>query len=182
MNDPTGKKMLTMIHCALIPSILAVLGVCAIVLPKPTVSEYERRDLEVFPEFTLASLRSGEYTNQIERFYADTFPMREMFVQMSADLAEKRGIQYNEMTLYDTGTEPLAMVRLPLLQEMGGILQAAPALLLPVQRLLSSRTTATKTHRDNSLLPLSPLCRLWKQKGATEWMQMLLPLKRITLF
>jgi hypothetical protein len=107
MNDPTGKKTLAMIHCALIPSILAVLGVCAIVLPKPTVSEYERRDLEVFPEFTLASLQAGEYTNQIERFYADTFPMREMFVQMSADLAEKRGIQFNEMTLYDTGNGTL---------------------------------------------------------------------------
>ena len=103
MNDPTGKKRLSMLHCALIPSILAVLGVCAVVLPKPTVSEYERRELEVFPKFTLASLKAGEFTNQIERFYADTFPLRESFVQMSASLAEKRGVQYNEMTLYDTG-------------------------------------------------------------------------------
>lgn len=107
MNESSGKRFMVILHCALIPSILVVLGVLAIVLPKPTVSEYERRELEVFPEFTLASLQSGAYTNQIERFYADTFPLREGFVQLSAELSERRGVQFEEMTLYDTGNGSL---------------------------------------------------------------------------
>ncbi len=103
MKDSLGKRFMIILHCALILSVLLVLGFFSVVLPKPTVSEYERRDLEAFPEFSLASLQAGEYTGQIERFYADTFPLRENFVQLSGALAEKRGLQYDEMTLYDTG-------------------------------------------------------------------------------
>ena len=107
MNESIGKRVLILLHCALIPSILFVLGLCAVILPKPVFSEYERRDLETFPEFTTASLRSGAFTAQIDRFYADTFPLRESFVQLNASLAEKRGIQYNDMILYETGNGTL---------------------------------------------------------------------------
>ena len=107
MNESIGKRVLILLHCALIPSILFVLGLCAVILPKPVFSEYERRDLETFPEFTAASLRSGAFTAQIDRFYADTFPLRESFVQLNASLAEKRGIQYNDMILYETGNGTL---------------------------------------------------------------------------
>ena len=46
--------------------VIAIMGLAAVFLPKPTVSEYEKRELEQFPEFSLESLFSGEYTEKLK--------------------------------------------------------------------------------------------------------------------
>lgn len=84
--------------------ILAIMGLAAVFLPKPTVSEYEKRELEKFPEFTLESLFSGEYTEKLDLFFADTFPAREKFVELAAAVEEIRGLRIDDVKIHESGT------------------------------------------------------------------------------
>lgn len=103
MKKSPFHRLLTLLHCALIPSILAVGGFCSVVLPKPTVSDYERRELAKFPEFSLEALFSGSFTSELELFYADTFPLRESLVKLGAQLEDLRGVRMDDIRIHETG-------------------------------------------------------------------------------
>ena len=47
---------------------------------RPTVSDTEKRELTKFPTFTAESFLSGEWTNQVSLWFADTYPLREMMI------------------------------------------------------------------------------------------------------
>ncbi|MEG0754135.1 MAG: DHHW family protein, partial [Angelakisella sp.] len=74
-------------------------AVLSILLPKPTTSEVERRDLAKAPHFTTESYFSKEYTQKLDTFYADTFPGREGFIKISYAINEAKGIA-GEVKLY----------------------------------------------------------------------------------
>ena len=57
-------------------------------LPSEDFSYEENRVLASFPEFSFESLVSGEFTSGIGEFYADRFPLRNIFVGLKA-AAEK---------------------------------------------------------------------------------------------
>ena len=61
-------------------TVLALVGVLSLVLPKPTVSVYEKRELAPFPAFSAKALWSGEWMRDFEAHYADTFPGRDGFI------------------------------------------------------------------------------------------------------
>ena len=48
---------------------------------RPAASETEKRELTEFPAFTVESFLSGEFTDQVSLWYADTFPGREGFIK-----------------------------------------------------------------------------------------------------
>ena len=59
----------------------------ALYLPlRPTYSEEEKRSLAKFPEFSFASLVDGSYFSSISTWYADTFPLRDMFIGAKAKI------------------------------------------------------------------------------------------------
>ena len=64
--------------------IIAVFGVLIFVLPSEDFSEEENRMLAPFPEFSIDSLVSGEFTAGIASFYSDRFPARNVFVGVKA--------------------------------------------------------------------------------------------------
>ncbi|MEG0943973.1 MAG: DHHW family protein, partial [Angelakisella sp.] len=74
-------------------------AVLSILLPKPTTSEVERRDLAKAPHFTAESYFSKGYTQKLDTFYADTFPGREGFIKISYAINEAKGIA-GEVKLY----------------------------------------------------------------------------------
>ena len=49
-----------------------ILGLCWFL--RPAESETEKRELTKFPAFTVESFLSGEFTDQVSLWYADTFP------------------------------------------------------------------------------------------------------------
>lgn len=59
---------------------------------RPTYSEEEKRDLAKFPEFSFASLVDGSYFSGISTWYADTFPMRDIFIGAKAKIESFYGI------------------------------------------------------------------------------------------
>ena len=135
MKPSAAHRFFTLIHCALIPSILAVGGILAIVLPKPTVSQYERRELTPFPEFSLSSLFRGEFTSQLDNYFADTFPMRESLVKLGARLEDMRGIRFDELRLHETTPQPS---------------QPETAVTLPEQNSASSQQSSTSLSAQSS--------------------------------
>ena len=62
---------------------------------RPTESEVEKRKLAEFPEFSFASLMSGDFFEGINSFFADTFVGRDSIVALSKKLDSLRGYDYN---------------------------------------------------------------------------------------
>ena len=72
--------------------ILAIAGALTL-LPRSTVSVQERRTLNEFPEFSFASLASGDYTRAISEWFADTVPERDRVTEASLAVEEMLGSQ-----------------------------------------------------------------------------------------
>lgn len=60
---------------------------------RPTVSDTEKRELTKFPEFTVESFLSGEWTSQVSLWFADTYPLREGMISANSTLEEMYGIR-----------------------------------------------------------------------------------------
>lgn len=71
--------------------------VLSFILPKPAVSEREKRELATFPAFSLQSLISGEWMQEFELYFADTFPFRDSFVGLAASIRENYGVRYDDI-------------------------------------------------------------------------------------
>ena len=62
---------------------------------RPTESEVEKRKLAEFPSFTLSSFLSGDFTEGINRFFADTFLFRDTIVSVSKKMDSLRGYEFS---------------------------------------------------------------------------------------
>ncbi len=77
---------------------LAVLTVVSFVIPlRPTVSNSEKRNLARFPEFSVETLLSGEYFDDITLWFSDTFPGRETWLNVSSLTGSFHG--YSEISI-----------------------------------------------------------------------------------
>ena len=94
--------------CAVVLALFAV-GVLALLLPKPTVSEVEKRELAKKPQWTLSSWFSGEFAKQYDAYYADTFPSREELVTVAAKIESMEGIHPNDVRIYQSNTQTQAV-------------------------------------------------------------------------
>ncbi len=68
---------------------------------RPTTSESEGRTLTEFPTFTVEGFLSGDYTSQISLWYADTFPFRDMLLDLSGSLKGLYGVGDLEFEGYE---------------------------------------------------------------------------------
>lgn len=73
--------------------ITVAIGVLALVLPKQTYSESEKRELAAMPELTLENLVSGDYTDGFDVYFSDTFPMRDTLVDFAGEIKQYRGVR-----------------------------------------------------------------------------------------
>ena len=60
---------------------------------RPTVSDTEKRELTKFPDFTVESFLSGEWTSQVSLWFADTYPLREGMIGANQAIEEIYGIK-----------------------------------------------------------------------------------------
>ncbi len=73
--------------------LLFVGAAVALYMPlRPTYSEAEKRELTKFPEFSVQALLDGSYFNGISTWYSDTFPFREMFINVNSRIKSFYGI------------------------------------------------------------------------------------------
>lgn len=104
---PTPQmKQAYVIHTLLFCLVLFAFGILSLTLDKPTVSEVEKRELATMPEFSKESLFSGSYVRDVEMHYADTFPMRDTFVQMAAVMDDIKGVRMDGVRIYTQTPQP----------------------------------------------------------------------------
>ena len=77
--------------------LIATMIVSLIIPLRPTVSEVEKRELEKFPSFSTEDLVSGEYFREIDTWFADTFPFRDMFFEVNAYVRSLYGFKTVEV-------------------------------------------------------------------------------------
>ncbi len=58
---------------------------------RPSYSESEKRELTKFPAFGIGAFLSGEYTEQISTWFADTFPFREGLISLNDTIMSLKG-------------------------------------------------------------------------------------------
>lgn len=97
-NSPE-QKLIQKINIGVCGGIFAVLVVCLLVLPRPTISESEKRPLATFPEFTWGDYWSGKFTEDISNFFNDTVPMRDDLKQFGATFRSLFGFSLDGVTI-----------------------------------------------------------------------------------
>lgn len=96
MNETNNRRGLLLTLPFLLA--LAVLTVISFCIPlRPTISTSEKRELTKFPEFTVESLLSGDYFDDITLWFSDTFPGREDWLSLSQSVSSFHG--YSEIAV-----------------------------------------------------------------------------------
>ncbi len=98
-KEDKTKRLGYKINIGVCATFFAVVVVCLLVLPRPTVSESEKRELAKFPEFSWEDYWSGKYTSDISNFFNDTVPFRDEFKQLGANFRTLFGFSLNGATL-----------------------------------------------------------------------------------
>ncbi len=63
-------------------TVLGALAIIGAIWPlRPHVSEVEKRELTPFPHFTLSGIMDGSFTMELDKWYADTYPLRDIFIR-----------------------------------------------------------------------------------------------------
>lgn len=94
-DDERKKKLALRINIGVCTVFFAVVAVGLLVLPRPTVSESEKRNLATFPQFTWDAYWSGKYTENISYFFNDTVPFRDTFKSIGASFRSLFGFSIN---------------------------------------------------------------------------------------
>lgn len=78
---------------------LCLLTGLALAFPlRPTYSDQEHRDLAPFPTFSLGAVANGTYFSDLSTWFADTFPMRDLFLSLQNKVKSLYGIQSQTIT------------------------------------------------------------------------------------
>ncbi|MCI8491500.1 MULTISPECIES: DHHW family protein [Anaerotruncus] len=96
---PEQLRRLGWINIAVIGCALALFFLASLFLEKPVRSVIEKRDLARFPAVSAKALFSGGLTRDVETWYADTFPLRDAFVGLSAVVDESRGVRFDDVRI-----------------------------------------------------------------------------------
>lgn len=85
-------KRYNIISSVIILTFIAVMAVMLVVLPRPKISELEKRELTPMPSFSFKTLLSGEYFSGISEHFSDTVPFREQLVVLNSRIKKAMGI------------------------------------------------------------------------------------------
>lgn len=155
------SRFITALFCLFLGGML----VWSLVLPDRDHSETENRTLAQWPEFSWETLKSGEFTSDVEKYFADQFPMRDQWTGLKAHSELAIGkTEFNGTYLCENGEDDalIAKVEIP------------DAALLEkdfsyIQRLKDN----VNAHVTLGLIPSA--AEIWKDKlpkGAESWDQM----------
>lgn len=96
-------KALGLILPVLLLCVGFVLGLCWFF--RPAESETEKRELTKFPTFTVDTFLSGEFTDQLSLWYADTFPGREGLIKAYHGIESLYGFRGEQFQQGDIGDD-----------------------------------------------------------------------------
>ena len=100
----TGKRIHT-INVIVFGCLLLLGGITSLLVKKGAVSEMENRKLAAFPKYSDSMLLSGGYFRRIELYYADNFPLRDKWINISGIFRKKFGFESGDIKIYDPGND-----------------------------------------------------------------------------
>ncbi len=88
-----------------------VLGIFAVIgalwFLRPKVSEIEKRALTAFPKFTLSGLIDGSFTEGIDQWYSDTYPLRDPLISGAHQLQALYGDRSEQFIVKNDSAEEI---------------------------------------------------------------------------
>lgn len=92
------SRFLTALFCLFLGGLLAL----HIILPDRERSEVENRTLAQWPEFSWEELKDGSFTEDVESYFADQFPLRDQWTVVKARMEQLIGkTEFNDIYLCD---------------------------------------------------------------------------------
>ncbi len=85
MKENRPSKIIQSITVVFLAAFVLLFAVAFLITEKQEFSEGENRYLEKFPEFTFSSLKEGKYTEKLQSYLSDHFPMRNLFMGLKAE-------------------------------------------------------------------------------------------------
>lgn len=85
MIENRPSKIIQSITAVFLAAFVLMFAVAFLITEKQEFSEGENRYLEKFPEFTFSSLKEGKYTEKLQSYLSDHFPMRNLFMGLKAE-------------------------------------------------------------------------------------------------
>lgn len=64
--------------------------------PRSSFSQLEKRDLAELPDFSVDKLTKGHYTDSVSKWFSDTEPFRDKFLQLSMEIKNHLGLPKDE--------------------------------------------------------------------------------------
>ena len=95
-NTIIAPRYLRIMNIVVFVLLLTVGSIASLVMKKPTVSEMENRKLTEFPIYSDSTFRSGKYFKEIEKYYADNFPMRNQWINFANNFKSMLGFESSE--------------------------------------------------------------------------------------
>ncbi len=150
------------INVAIFIAIIFIVGIASFLMPKQTISVYEKRELAKFPILNKDSFFSGSYFKNIDTYYADNFMFRIDITEIDKGIKSAFGVRNAGVTLYAEAASSQKESAIPIGQEKSDESASPNAeTSTPVQSLASpgkdeknnlpNANDLTSTNSDNSL-------------------------------
>ena len=104
MDKPTKreahriKESIALLKIGLFIGLLVIMGFIGLLwFARPTTSTIEKRELTEFPQLTLAGIWNGSFCSQVDTWYADTYPLRELLISMDTKLESLYGVRGEQL-------------------------------------------------------------------------------------
>lgn len=117
MSETTNNKI-HIVNVVVFCLILLAGGIASLAMKKEKVSVMENRTLASFPKYSDSLLWSGQYFRKINEYYADNFPLRDKWMNVSNKFRSLIGFKSSEITIYGGVDNPEANEKTDTLVDM----------------------------------------------------------------
>jgi hypothetical protein len=96
-----GERAMSYTNAIVFVLVLVSGGVFSLMVPRKEISQIENRRLTSLPQFSIESLFAGHYTDSLDLYYSDNFPLRDTLVHFASTLQDNYGFRYNDVKIYN---------------------------------------------------------------------------------
>ncbi len=105
-KTPKRRKTSNIVYLTTVLLAFEAIGLSLLIFPRSTVSITEKRELKKFPEFSMDSYFSGDFTKEVSEWFSDTVPFRDELTNAATAIREINGFRQDGIRLHGVDTLP----------------------------------------------------------------------------